>query len=227
MQNTAMGNPYEVLECSRYDTIDEIKRNHRRLVLLYHPDKNADSDQSRFIEVQNAYTNVIAQRRREQVMLNTLSEFINQIMFIVQMYFKCTAMKTKAIVITLDVTLEEIVKQEIKRIVYRRYTNGKLERDVIYIDLSILQCRFLFKGLGDENAFTKVCGDVIVDIHISQNGLFDALSNLLLDEGLRQTIISKIDCMKVNTVAHSNTHRPSLVGDCRTPLDTGTPPAPF
>lgn len=203
-----MGNPYEVLECSRYDTIDEIKRNHRRLVLLYHPDKCADSDQTRFIEVQNAYSDVVAQRRREQVMLNTLSDFMNQIMFIVQMYFKCTAMKTKPIVLRLDVTLEEIVKQDVKKLVYKRYTNGKLERDVIYIDLSILQCRFLFEGLGDENAFTKDCGDVIVDIHISQNCLFDALSNLLLDEGLRHAIIRKIDCMKVNTVAHSYTHRP-------------------
>lgn len=49
---------YEVLGVSRTATDDEIKRSHRRLALLWHPDKNPERQEEChrvFTEIQQAY----------------------------------------------------------------------------------------------------------------------------------------------------------------------------
>ena len=45
---------YEILECTREDSYDTIKKSYRRLALIYHPDKNPDGEE-RFKKIAEAY----------------------------------------------------------------------------------------------------------------------------------------------------------------------------
>lgn len=47
---------YKILECNRKATLEEIKKNYKRLALKYHPDKNSDSNATEmFNQISNAY----------------------------------------------------------------------------------------------------------------------------------------------------------------------------
>jgi curved DNA-binding protein CbpA len=46
-------NFYEILECQMTDSFDIIKKNYKRLSLIYHPDKGGDND--KFVEINAAY----------------------------------------------------------------------------------------------------------------------------------------------------------------------------
>ncbi len=46
---------YLILKVGRDATEEDIRRAHRKLVLLHHPDRNEDSEHERFREVQEAY----------------------------------------------------------------------------------------------------------------------------------------------------------------------------
>lgn len=50
-------NAYEILECSRLSTQEQIKQNYHRLLLIYHPDKILDDENNgdKFIKIQTAY----------------------------------------------------------------------------------------------------------------------------------------------------------------------------
>ena len=58
--------PYDILNIPRSSTDDEIKRAYRRLILLYHPDKNKQPDAAdKFIEIQTAYDLLKSKSRRD------------------------------------------------------------------------------------------------------------------------------------------------------------------
>jgi len=50
-----MNNPYEILNVAPNATIAEIKQSYRKLILKYHPDKNNNSTNDKFLEIQAAY----------------------------------------------------------------------------------------------------------------------------------------------------------------------------
>lgn len=50
-------NAYEILECNRQSTQEQIKQNYHRLLLIYHPDKilEGENNVDMFIKIQSAY----------------------------------------------------------------------------------------------------------------------------------------------------------------------------
>jgi DnaJ family protein C protein 12 len=46
---------YEILGCSRSNTIEQISQEYKRLALKYHPDKNKDDSSEMFKKIQEAY----------------------------------------------------------------------------------------------------------------------------------------------------------------------------
>ncbi|RNA23261.1 dnaJ -like protein [Brachionus plicatilis] len=50
-------NAYEILECERSSTQEQIKQSYHRLLLIYHPDKNLGSEKpwNKFLQLQSAY----------------------------------------------------------------------------------------------------------------------------------------------------------------------------
>ena len=67
--------PYKILELNGDNiTKEEIKKAYRRLILIYHPDKNKDTDTTeKFKEIQTAYEILINDERKKEY--DNLPEF--------------------------------------------------------------------------------------------------------------------------------------------------------
>ncbi|CAF0977132.1 unnamed protein product [Brachionus calyciflorus] len=48
-------NAYELLECSKTSSQDEIKQSYHKLLLLHHPDKSTNQNIDNFLKIQSAY----------------------------------------------------------------------------------------------------------------------------------------------------------------------------
>lgn len=59
-----MNNYYKILNISESATPDEIKKNYRKLALIYHPDRKG-GDVQMFLKIKNAYNILIDERKRE------------------------------------------------------------------------------------------------------------------------------------------------------------------
>ena len=164
-----MENPYTILECSRFDSIDVIKRKSRKLMFINHPDKNNSGNCDDFVKIKSAYETVLKQKAREGLITRQFQDIAYAIMVLMNVYMSYCLHKPKTIQIDLEVSLDDVISQTIKRIVYKRYVSGRLKRERIYIDLSTFQTAYVFEDLGDENVFTKTFGDVQVNLILSRN----------------------------------------------------------
>ena len=213
-----MKNPYDILKCSKYDSIDTIKRCHRKLILLHHPDKNIRNigyQYETFIEVQAAFTSVMEKKQREHKLVSQLSVISNTFFSLMHAYLSYCLNKPRTIEINVDVTLEDVMRKTIKKIAYKRYISGHVKIETIYIDLDIVQPRYIFECFGDENVFLKSFGDVVVNLRIEPGDLFDSIS---IDGDSSISACSKVDLYQyfygVNLdVIGKGVYRPFIAGD--------------
>lgn len=176
-----MENPYEILECSRFDSLEMIKRNGRRLMFKYHPDKNNSGEYDTFVKIQKAYDAVLKEKETEEIIMKQFREVSCAMLAFFNVYMSYCLTKPKTIQINLEVSLGDVIQRSVKRIVYKRYVSGKLQRETIYIDLSTFQKTYVFEELGDENVFMKSFGDVEVNLKLSKSDIGDDIGDDISD----------------------------------------------
>lgn len=163
-----MENPYKILECSKFDSLENIKRNGKRLLFKHHPDKNESGESDQFIRIRHAYQTVLKEKEKEDFIMKQFNEISYAMLAFINVYMNYCLTKPKTIQIDLEVSLDDVINRRVKRIVYKRYVSGRLERHTIYIDLSTFQKSYIFDELGDENVFMKCFGNVEVNLILSK-----------------------------------------------------------
>lgn len=171
-----MDNPYKILECSRFDSLENIKRNGKRLMFKHHPDKNDSGESEQFIKIQHAYQTVLKEKEKEDFVIKQFHEISYAMLAFVNVYMSYCLTKPKKIQINMKVSLEDVVNKLVKRIVYKRYVSGRLKRETVYVDLSAFQKTYIFEQLGDENVFMKTFGDLEINLILSKtSGKFEKI----------------------------------------------------
>lgn len=166
-----MQDNYAILECHKTDDLEQIKKNYRKLILRYHPDKN-NGESEKFIQIKSAYNSIV----KERSLTLSVQDRAKRFMFMLYLF-----MKPKNIKLNVKVSIYDIYNAEIKKINYMRIIDGEKKRHTVYIDLLNFRSEYEFEELGDENPFTKKCGDMTVCITIDY-GKYD--KTLFVDDTL-------------------------------------------
>lgn len=182
-------NYYEILGVSKNATEDEIKKAYKKLALLYHPDKlKGEKGTHHFQKINQAYQILSDPKKRmlydceqdsfglgEEVMNTLLSVFMNLINQYKnnkpKSYKKKEATNKEILKLKIPVTVEELYKGEIKKVVVKVKRRRNDLYDYHHIDLYICLKNFfrkiLFEGYGDEDIETGTMQDIEVELEIN------------------------------------------------------------
>ena len=153
---------FQILNCSYGSTIEEIKKQYRKLVLKYHPDKNNSSEFStrKMAELNTAYEEILRSKNIPKIDQVTCNN-IMYIWYILYMYVTYILSKPATIYINIDVELSDIYNSVIKKICYKVWLNNELKKSNIFMQLDT-DLEYIYDNVGDENIFTKARGDVVI-----------------------------------------------------------------
>ncbi len=151
---------------------DDIKKAYRKLALLYHPDKNA-GDPSMFVKIQNSYQILCDPSKRMEYDCSQKSEFATS--ELLTRFFKfvmriVTAEKppqknTVEIHVPVKVTLEDLYRGRVKKLMIKVKHGGLFISKPFYISLLNYKYSYVFLSQGDTNS-DGVTGDLILDLNI-------------------------------------------------------------
>ncbi len=169
---------------------DDIKSAYKKLSKKYHPDKNNNCDYSEFIKISESYQrlmNIYDYKIDVEDYEFYISNYISIIKYLYEVirdklientssWFntkETTNVKTKDIVINLDVDLVDVYKCEVKKIkikVLRKDNNAEnkkliLKKEDFYISLFDYKKQYIFKSKADDD-LVKENGDIIININI-------------------------------------------------------------
>ena len=175
---------YIILGVCQDCTTDDIKRAFKRLALKYHPDKNNGEGDDRFKKINDAYQILSDPKRRlmydyERMSTDTESHrfksFIDSLFESIQQFtFKYKQQQSKKakqsignIKVSVDVTLDEVYRGEVKKLCVRVKRDKSWDVKVCYINLVNLKDRYFYPNCGDE----LECGggNQYSDIEVSVN----------------------------------------------------------
>ena len=162
---------YKIIECNDTDSVETIKKNYRRLILKYHPDKNHGNSE-KFIEISKAYTQIINRKKFN----NDLNDKAKHYLFLLYL-----CMKPKDIVLNLSINVIDIYSGNIKKINYSRYFKGKKIKDHVFVDLKNFKESYVLHGYGDENPFTHKSGDLNINFSIDYGSFYNVYINNIID----------------------------------------------
>jgi curved DNA-binding protein CbpA len=171
-------NYYEILECQMTDSFDIIKKNYKRLSLIYHPDKGGTQD--KFIEINTAY-HILSDpiKRKDYDLTFQKKEKDNKI--IVEDLFNIFKNISKdilnrhltALTIKTTVNISDIYLQKELRIDYTRIEkNGTLLKKFFkFIPECIDETFYEYPNIG--NWSINKYGDLHLDIDILHSEIFN------------------------------------------------------
>jgi len=149
---------YEILEIDENCTLEDVKKSYRRLCLKYHPDKH-NGDSQKFIEIKNAYEDIVKVKEQN---INFLILFY---------YFILRFNKTTDITLTLKINIQDIFNSSIKKVTYQRLLqNMKKESCVFYLELAGYQEKYVIEDKGDYNLYGRNYGKLIINLDICNEG---------------------------------------------------------
>tara|TARA_Y100000389_G_scaffold204475_1_gene257261 strand:+ start:1802 stop:2572 length:771 start_codon:yes stop_codon:yes gene_type:complete len=154
---------YKLLEVDETCSTEDIKRSYKRLCLKYHPDKCNSGDAEKFIEIKRAYEELL---RVKEANINFFIIFFN---------FINTFGKCNDITIRLNIPLEDIYNESVKKITYTR-VNHKLfkQTESFYLELIGWREEYILEAKGDFNVITGKYGDLHIVLDI-EYGVFSYL----------------------------------------------------
>ena len=169
-------NPYSLLNVTKGDSVDTIKRAYRKLSLIYHPDKNSDpSSVETFRKINDAYRMIVE---------NTMVPYENHNDQI-SLLGKCDEEPVVDIDIygDTDVTLEQAYNGvSIPMIIRREIRQGNrlnIENVTIYLDIpqgidndEIITCDGLGHVIRTSDRTNEMMGDVKIRVHLHNDTIF-------------------------------------------------------
>jgi DnaJ-class molecular chaperone len=192
-------NYYKLLGVDRTATFEDIKKSYKRLLLLYHPDKPTGNRQM-FDDIQMAYE-ILSNPQKRHIYDSTLvyeeepsllHDFFMTMLDVLHTQVNMTKDATKDkhttkknattksstkknefdIVLRLQVTLDEIYNEEVKKVVAKVKRNGDWKNETLYVNLIDVQPQYIYKNLGDDNK-----GDIIIRLDIQKHPIINRLDN--------------------------------------------------
>ena len=162
---------YKILNIDNNSSLDDIKKQYRKLVLIYHPDKNKNSHISseKMKEINTAYDELVKSKKYNDFNyfdyttcdINFKDVFNYMLLYLIN--------KPQDIKLNVHVDLIDIYNEHIKKISYKIQRGDKHSIEYIYIELCNYEDEYIFSNMGDENIFTKERSDVIVKVFVDNN----------------------------------------------------------
>jgi DnaJ-class molecular chaperone len=182
---------YKILELNNDASKEEIKRAYHRLSLKYHPDKCKGSADV-FININRAYQILSnSDIKRNNFNFNELLKIIiNNLINFSKSKITESCKKESNLVLTINVTLDEIYKGNIKKIVVKvKRCNNKEEKITLYISLINYNRKIIFENIGDENINgdkndIEIIINIIQDEKYSIDTYFNAFDICYFDQPL-------------------------------------------
>lgn len=146
---------YNILGVTSFSSLEDIKKEYRKLCLKYHPDKNKTGDSDMFMKINTAYEVVI---KNKETNIN---------FFIMFFYFIKTFGKDCNIQLYIEVCLEDVYNNKIKKISYQQ-VDKKLNKiqQTVYLELNGWKEKYDIDEMGDYNIVTKRHGTLIINLNI-------------------------------------------------------------
>ena len=150
-----MNDYYEILNSTKFDSLDDIRKSYRKLQFKYHPDRGGD--QGMFIKINKAYDFISNNHKKEKnndILSNNLKS--NQNIEKNEVKNKNEKKKPKTIIKIVTISMKDAYfGKKIPIEIERRYIeNNENEKEKIYIDL--------YKGIdGNEIIVLKNKGHVL------------------------------------------------------------------
>ena len=179
---------YDILELLPRASIEDVKRAFKRLALIYHPDKIATGDRDKFEKIKDAYSFLKSAHKKalydasmdtDNTLFNDMFEKIFDMMKTklktpaqtaqtAPTAPKASSKKPNVLKIKLKVTLDEVFKGDIKKMMVRLRRGDGWEKIPFYIDLKEHEKKvYKFAEQGDEEYGVK--SDLDVDIEVSDH----------------------------------------------------------
>lgn len=169
---------YRCLELRAGASIEDVKKAYRRLALLYHPDKPNTGDRQKFEKIKDAYTFLSDPKNKAfydatlnngpeyDAMFNSLfNSLFDMLKTRLDAKKKKPKQATSPVKVKLKVTLDEIYRGDIKKVVLRVRRGESWGKETFYIDLTQYQQGvFTFKDQGDEAYGVK--SDMVIQLDI-------------------------------------------------------------
>lgn len=175
---------YDILGIDTNASKEEVRSAYRRLALLFHPDKCQEGqahDATRFLKIKEAYE-VLSDDFKKNVYDSGFSnignlnvnwhDFMNSILvMLMHVYNKWKEHKQNAIIIPINILLEDIYNKKVKKLVVNvKRLDLKLQELVdssvtLYMSLLNFSNEYTFENVGDENMY-GVKNDIIIKVNI-------------------------------------------------------------
>lgn len=163
---------YKVLGVSFTDSLEDVKRAYRKLLLRYHPDKCGGGEESaeRFLRIQNAYTVVIQNKE-------------SNVNFFLMFLFLAKSMQSgpQDVALNIVVPIEDIYNGKVKKLSYRRVDESlKKVCTSVYLELVDFRERYVVPGYGDFDMWTERWSDLVISVTVDYTSFENVrLENLL------------------------------------------------
>ena len=177
---------YETLGLPKKAHIDEVKKAYKKLVLLYHPDK-PHGDRLKFEKIYEAYSFLIDENRKaiydsslidEDVISNLFTKLFDSFHKKVEEIKKKKKTNTqkettrndkkvKPIKVHLKLTLDEVYRGDIKKVIVRVRRGDTWIKKPFYINLMEHKHKYIYIDEGDEEYGEK--GDVEIYVEVLEH----------------------------------------------------------
>jgi DnaJ-class molecular chaperone len=164
---------YEELGVLPTDSLEEVKRAYRKLLLRHHPDKcgGEPGAAERFMRVQNAYT-IVVQNKESNI------NFFLMFLFLIKS-LQCGG--PQDVTLKIAVPIQDVYNGKIKKLTYRRMDAfGKRVSADVFLELVDFRERYVIEGYGDYDVWTGRWSDLVIDATVDYTGFENVrLENLL------------------------------------------------
>lgn len=187
---------YGILGIPKKSGIDDIRKAYKKLALIYHPDKPT-GDNVRFQKINDAYQflNDKSKKALYDATIDmdenpdTLNELFSTLLDIFKQQFDIvkerkrktpttenpttkdstteTRKKVKPIIVKVNVTLDEVHRGDIKKVIVRVRREEKWQKEKFYVNLIEHKSKYIFSDMGDHMYGEK--GDIEVQVKVLEH----------------------------------------------------------
>lgn len=166
------------------DSLDEVKRAYRKLLLRHHPDKCGceAGAAERFMRIQNAYT-IVVQNKESNI------NFFLMFIFLI----KSLQRGPRDVTLKISVPIQDIYNGKIKKLTYRRTDeSGKRATAEVFLELVEFRERYVIEGYGDYDVWAGRWSDLVIDATVDYTGFDNVRLETLLGTAADVCVTLKI-----------------------------------